>query len=155
MTWKKALLRGLLGAPIGVTIGYAITILISLIVGNESFSPVVPAFQEAVGTQTQAVAVQFILLCLMGFLFALASCIWEVERWSLTRQTVLHFLTITLATLPIAWACRWADHLPGGILGYFGIFFLIYLLIWVSVSLSVRRKIRSANAKLMQREKDR
>lgn len=151
MTWKKALLRGLLGVPIGVTVGYAITVIMSLHFGGGSFSPVVPAMAEAMGAESVAVAAQFGLTCLMGFVFALASCIWEVERWSLLKQTVLHFLSIAPVTLFIAWACRWVDYTPGGLWGYFGIFVAIYAVIYAVEALSVRAKVNAANRKLREK----
>lgn len=148
MTLKKALLRGLIGVPIGVTISYAITILISLGWGGGEYAPVVPALADALGAETTAVALQFGLSCLMGFIFAFASAIWEIERWSLTRQTVCHFLAITLGTLPIAWVCRWAGHIPGGILGYFAIFAAAYAVLWLFITSSIRKKVREVNQKL-------
>lgn len=148
MTWKKAFLRGLLGAPIGVTISYAITIIMSLRYGGGYFSPVVPAMVEALGTESVAVAAQFGLTCLMGFVFALASCIWEVEGWSLLRQTLLHFCSITPVTMLIAWACRWAEYTPGGLWGYFRIFVVIYVVIYGIEMLGARAKVRAANRKL-------
>ncbi len=151
MTGKKALRRGLVGIPVGVFIGYSITVITSLIWGQGRYSPVVPAFQEAVGAQSAAVALQWLLCCVMGFVFAAASCIWEVERWSLTRQTVLHFLAVSLTMLPIVLACRWAAFIPGGILGYFGVFIAIYAAIWLITTLSVRRQVRAANRKLRGR----
>ena len=137
MTWKKALLRGLLGVPIGVTIGYGITVAMSLWFGDGSFSPVVPALTEAMGSEAAATAVQFLLMCLMGFVFALASCLWEVERWSLLRQTVLHFLALSSTTLLVAGVCRWAEYTPGGLWGYLGLFLLLYAVLYVFISLHV------------------
>lgn len=151
MTLKKALLRGLVGVPIGVCIGYSVTVLISLIWGGGYYAPVVPAFQEAVGTQSAAVALQWLLCCLVGFVFAAASSIWEVERWSLTRQTVLHLLATSLTMLPVVLICRWAAFIPGGVLGYFGVFIAIYAAIWLATTLSVRRGVRAANQKLEER----
>ena len=148
MTWKKALLRGLLGVPIGVTIGYGITVAMSLWFGDGSFSPVVPALTEATGSEAAATAVQFLLMCLMGFVFALASCLWEVERWSLLRQTVLHFLALSSTTLLVAGVCRWAEYTPGGLWGYLGFFLLLYAVPYVSISLHVRRRVRAANRRL-------
>ncbi len=151
MTWKKALLRGLMGVPIGVTIGYGITVVMDLSFGGGKFSPVVPAMAEAFGAESVAVAAQFGLLCLMGFVFAFASCIWEVERWSLLKQTVLHFCLIAPTTLFIAWVCRWAEYTPGGLWGYFGIFVVIYVVIFVIEMLAARAKVRAANRKLKEK----
>lgn len=148
MTLKKALLRGLAGIPIGVFVGYTITLILSLFWGQGRYSPVVPAVVETVGSEIGAVALQYVLLCLMGFLYALASCIWSVEHWSLTRQTVCHFLAITLGTLPIVLICRWAEYMPGGILGYFGIFGVVYAVLWLALTMSTRREIREVNRKI-------
>lgn len=151
MTWKKAILRGFMGAPIGVTISYAITIVTALAFGGGQFSPVVPAMAEAMGSEINAVTLQFGLTALMGFVFALASCIWEVEQWGILIQTLLHFCTIAPVTLFIAWVCHWADYTPGGLWGYFGIFAVIYTVIYIAVTLSARAKIRRANQKLSGR----
>lgn len=151
MTLKKALLRGLIGIPIGATISYAITIIISLGWGQGWYSPVVPAFMDTVGSQSGAVALQFALSCLMGFAFAMASAIWDIETWSLTRQTVCHFLVITLGMMPVVWACHWADYTPGGLLGYFGFFALAYIVVWFILTASTRKKVREVNRKLNER----
>ncbi len=148
MTRKKAFLRGVIGIPIGVTIGYGITVVMSLRFGGGSFSPVVPAMVEAFGAESVAVAAQFGLMCLMGFVFAFASCAWEVEEWSLLKQTVLHFCTITPTAMFVAWACRWAEYTPGGMWGYFGIFVVIYVTIFVIEMLAARAKVKGANEKL-------
>ncbi len=155
MTWKKALLRGAVGIPIGVTIGYGITVVMALVFGGGRFSPVVPAMTEAFGTESAAVAVQFGLMCVMGFVFAIASCIWEVERLSLLKQTVLHFCSITPTTLFVAWVCHWADYTPGGLWGYFSIFVVIYVVIFVMEMLGAREKVKRANEKLSEEKEGR
>lgn len=151
MTLKKALLRGVLGAPLGVFIGYTITVLISLGWGQGWYAPVVPALTETMGSEIGAVTLQYMLSALMGFAFAFASAIWEIERWSLARQTVCHFVAITLGTLPIAWVCHWADNVPGGIWGYFGIFAIAYVVIWLVLTTAIRKKVRQVNQKLQGR----
>lgn len=151
MTLKKALLRGLVGIPIGVFISYTITVVLSLGWGQGYYAAAVPAFVETVGTESGAVGLQYLLACLMGFVFATASAIWEVERWSLTRQTVLHFFALSLGMFPAVWLCRWAEYTPGGILGYFGIFIAIYVVLWFVITTSTRKKVREVNQKLQGR----
>ncbi len=151
MTLKKALLRGLIGIPLMVTLSYAITITTSLLWGDGHYSPVIPAFVDAVGSESGAVALQFLLTALMGFDFAAASALWQLERWSLAAQTVCHFSLISLGTLPVAWICQWTEYIPGGLLSYFGIFAAIYLVIWLSIAAAMRRKVRAVNQKLKSR----
>lgn len=153
MTFKKALRRGLVGIPIGVFISYAITIVLSLFWGEGWYAPVVPAVTAVVGTEIGAVTLQFGLSCLMGFAFAFASCIWDIETWSLTRQTVCHFLAISLGALPIAGALHWADSVPGGLLGYFGFFAAGYAVVWLVLTASTRKKVREVNQKLREGQK--
>ena len=88
---KKALLRGLIGFPIGVTIGYAISILSSLAYADGKYSSVVPGMSEQFGSEITAVAVQFILCGLMGGAFAAMSAIWENDRLSLAAQSAINF----------------------------------------------------------------
>ncbi len=47
--WKKAGLRALVGAPIGLAYTTVITIIISLAMGGGQYYPVVPELTEVVG----------------------------------------------------------------------------------------------------------
>lgn len=69
----------------------------------------------------------------------------------LAAQTVCHFVAITLGTLPVAWACHWADNVPGGIWGYFGMFAIAYVVIWLVLTTAIRKKVRQVNQKLQGR----
>ena len=52
---KKLLLRGALGFPIGIAIGYVITICISLMWAGGYYSPCAPELAEALGNEISAV----------------------------------------------------------------------------------------------------
>ncbi len=145
---KKVFLRGLVGFPIGVTIGHAITIVISLVWADGYYSPCVPELAQAVGGEIYAVALQAVLCGLLGTGFAAASVIWEVERWGLVKQTGLYFLVISLLMMPIAYATYWMDHSVRGFLGYFGIFALIFAAIWVVEWLVGRHNVKKLNSHL-------
>ena len=55
---RKILLRGMLGFPIGVAIGYFITIIISLIWAGGYYSPCVPDLISIMGNEIYAVLLQ-------------------------------------------------------------------------------------------------
>ena len=93
---KKLLLRGALGFPIGIAIGYVITICISLVWAGGYYSPCVPELAEALGSEIGAVALQALLCGLLGAGFAASSVIWEMESWSIARQTGVYFFIISL-----------------------------------------------------------
>ena len=142
--WKKAVLRGLLGIPMGVFIGYTVTILISLTVGDGVYTPAVPALIEEYG-EMGAVGLQYLLAALLGGACAAGSVIWQIEDWSILKQTTVHFFVLSLSMLPIAYTARWMEHTGAGALLYFGIFAGLYLLIWLIQYLFWRYRIGRIN----------
>jgi hypothetical protein len=149
MTLKKAFRRGFLGAPLGVFLGYTITIFIALVnpSGGEYY-PVVPQLANQMNGEVAAVVLQYLLMAIMGFGYAVSSSVYEVERWGIAKQTIVHFLIMTISTFPIAYACYWMEHSLFGILTYVGIFMGFYLVIWISQMYFWGRRIRRINEKL-------
>lgn len=145
---KKILLRCLIGAPIGLAISTLITIIISLTVGDGNYYPVVPELVSDCGDEMNAVLLQALLSLLYGAAWAGASVIWEMENWSILLQTVTHLVICSLATFPIAYFMRWMKHTASGILLYFGIFFAIYLIIWLSQYSSMKKRVEEINRKI-------
>lgn len=145
---KKLILLGLLGFPVGITLGLAITLLISWIIGDGIYYPVVPDFARAMGGELRAMTLQTLLCGLMGSGFAMASLIWKVEYWSLARQTGLYFAAVCGLMLPIAYVSNWMEHSVGGVLSYCGIFLGVFAIVWVSQYLVWRGRIRRINDKI-------
>lgn len=145
--WKKAGLRALIGAPVGLAISTAITIIISFAVGDGKYYAVVPELTKDFGTEIHAVLIQALCSMLYGSAFAGASVIWDSD-WSLTKMTVVHLLICSTATFPIAYLMRWMEHTTGGVLRYFGIFMLIYLTIWISQYVKMKRNVSVINKKV-------
>ena len=145
---KKVLLRCLFGAPIGLAIGTVITIIISLTVGDGVYYAVVPELIRDCGSEINAVVFQSILSLIYGAAWAGASVIWENERWSILKQTVIHLIICSAATFPIAYFARWMPHNANGVLLYFGIFVVIYIVIWLSQYSSMKKKVQQINERL-------
>ena len=122
---KKVILRSLIGAPIGLSISFIITLIISVIINKGEYYPVVPQLTALCGNELNAVVIQTICSLLYGAAFGGASVIWEIENWSLLKQTVIHCLVISVTTLPIAYCMYWMPHSFLGIAGYIVIFFFI------------------------------
>lgn len=148
---KKVLLRCLLGAPLGLAISNLITIVISLTAGDGRFYPVVPDLITDCGNEMNAVLLQAVCSLLYGAAWAGASAVWDNERWSLLRQTITHLLVCSLATFPIAYFMRWMPHNTQGVLLYFGIFFGIYLLIWVVQYVILKKRVRQINDRFKEK----
>lgn len=142
---KKLIQRGLLGFPIGIAIGYVITILISIILGQGRYVSVRPELIEALGNEVNAVVVQTVLCAVMGAGLAMASVIWEIDKWSLAKQSGIYFAIACAVMLPIAYVANWMQHSLGGVLSYFGIFTAIFVVVWIGQYLSWKSKIRKMN----------
>ena len=139
--------RCLVGAPIGLAISYLITIFISLIIGDGSYYSAKPELIAECGSEMNAVVYQMIASLLYGAAFGGASVVWETD-WSITRQTVVHLVICSGATLPTAWLMHWMDHSAAGVASYFGIFFAIYFCIWLGLYFGARKNVASLNRKI-------
>lgn len=137
-----------MGIPIGISIGYVITVLISVSLGDGLYHPVVEELEKSCRSEVNAVVVQTIFCGIMGFGISVGTIIWEVEHWSLMKQTILHFLLTSLCILPIAYFMHWMTHSISGVLSYFGIFFGFYIIIWLAQYLSLKKKVKAMNHKI-------
>ena len=104
---KQFIMRFLIGMPIGLLICYFITLFISIGVGDGNFYPVQTELTNLCKSQLNAVIVQTIAGMIYGGMWGGASVIWEVDSWSLTRQTVTHLIVISVISFPIAYVMRW------------------------------------------------
>lgn len=145
---KKIVVRCLIGAPIGLAISTLITIVISLIIGDGCFYPVVPELTADCGTEIMAVLLQSICSLLYGAAWGGASIIWEMDNWSVLRQTATHLVICSLATFPLAYFMYWVEHSIGGFLRYSAIFFAIYFFIWISQYMAIKKQVRQLNSKV-------
>ena len=121
---KKMITRSLLGFPIGIAIGYFITILGSLAWANGDYSPCAPELT--------------------------ASVIWEIDTWSMVKQTGIYFSIISAVMLPTAYFAYWMEHSVIGFVIYFGIFIFIFAGIWISMYVTGKSNVRKMNQKLSQ-----
>lgn len=145
---KKVLLRGVFGFPLGIAIGYVITILISLKWGQGYYSPCVPELIDCMGSEINAVIVQTVLCGLLGAAFGASSIIWEIDSWSIVKQTGVYFTITSIVMLPFAYVMFWMEHSVKGFLSYFGIFAAIFIFIWLIQYLIGKYTVTKMNSKL-------
>ena len=119
---------GLLG---GIVISYLITIGISLAIGDGSYYPCVPSLIERFGSEVTAIIIQTVLSAVLGAGFAGSSIIWEMDKWSLLKQTSIYFGIVSVLMMTVAYICEWMEHSVKGILSYFAIFFAIFIVVWI------------------------
>lgn len=122
--------------------------MISLIEGEGQYYPVVPALVTEAGTEMMAVLWQYLLAGLSGMGAAAASVVWEADDWSILKQTVVHFLILSLSFLPVAYFCHWMTHTVTGVATYFLIFIAAYVVIWFALYTYWKKNVRSINDRL-------
>ena len=142
---KKIIQRGLLGFPLGIAIGFVVTVLISICAADGSFYPVTPELIETMGNELNAVILQTALCGIMGAGFAMASVIWEIDSWSLMKQSGVFFAITCAVMLPIAYIANWMKHSIPGILSYVGVFIGIFIFVWLVQYFILKNKIKKMN----------
>lgn len=145
---KKILLRAISGLPIGLSIGYLITIAISLIWADGYYASCVPALAETMGSEINAVILQAILFIILGMGFGGCSVIWEIEDWGIAKQTGIYFLIVSLIMMPIAYITYWMEHSFWGVVSYFGIFAFIFAIVWAIQYVRAKHNIKKMNEKM-------
>ena len=128
---KKVVLRGLLGFPLGIAMGYVITILISLVAGGGNYYPVAPELMDGFRNEINAVVFQTVLCGILGVSFAASSTIWEMERWSIAKQTGLYLMITSCVMLPIAYLAHWMERTLLGFVFYYAVFLVVFFIIWL------------------------
>lgn len=149
---KKIVLRSLLGFPLGLALGYMITIIISLILADGYYNPCVPELTTTMGSEINAVLLQAFLCGVLGSGFGAASVIWEMEDWGLVKQTGIYFLIVSVIMMPIAFVTHWMEHSMKGILSYFGVFFIIFAAIWMIQYAIAKHNVKKMNHVLYKKK---
>lgn len=134
-----------IGFPIGIAIGVVITLIISACIGDGFYYPVTPELINSMGNELNAIILQNVLCGIIGSGFAMASVIWDIDSWSLAKQSAIYFLIACIIMFPIAYITNWMKHSIAGVLSYVGIFVVIFVIAWLVQYLSWKRKIKRMN----------
>ena len=145
---KTMIKRSVIGFPIGIAVGYLITIVISLCWAKGFYSPCVPQLISVMGNEINAVILQTLLCGLLGTGAAAGSVVWENEHWSIVKQTGIYFLLLSAFMMPVAYFNYWMEHSVRGFVSYFGIFLLIFVMIWIIQFIIGKNNVYKMNTNL-------
>ena len=145
---KEFIKRAIMGFVYGVFIGQTIVILESLSAGNGNFYPVSPYLVQHASSTLAAVIIQYFITGLIGISFSAGTLIFEIDKWSITAQTALHFVVTLAGMLFAGFVCGWFPHKVSGVLVWFVVFVVIYVIMWISFSLYFRRQTKKINEAL-------
>ena len=74
--------------------------------------------------------------------------IWEIDSWSLAKQSAIYFVIISAVMLPIAYSANWMKHSAAGVISYIGVFAAIFVTVWLTQYFSWKAKIKKINARV-------
>lgn len=144
---KKACIRAASGFAYGILIGQSVSIMISLGFGDGTYHAVIPEFSALFNTEITAVIVQMILRGILGAAFAATSIIFEMEKWSILKQYVLHFFITAAFWVPIVYFC-WMPRNAGGVLIFLANFVGVYAIIWLVQYFIAKNDVKKINEKI-------
>lgn len=98
------------GAAAGILIGYFVTLIVSICIGDGEYMPVMPALSERCSTPLQAVLLQTFYTAVIGIVFAVAGMLFLIERWSFLKQCIVHFGSTVILYLPFSVMCWFPLH---------------------------------------------
>lgn len=110
---KEVFFRLFAGFAFGELIGNVVTLIISAAFGTGRFYPVMPFLAAHFQTELQAVTAQFLMMGLIGVVFAEGSLVFYIDRWSTLKQYVVHFVITAAFYLPFMTICWMPQNLRG------------------------------------------
>ncbi|MDQ0219796.1 DUF3021 domain-containing protein [Peribacillus cavernae] len=83
------------------------------------------------------------LLC--SWFFTTATLLFEIDKWSLLSQTILHFMIVSILYFFLSFLVGWIPFSLNGLSAGIGIFILLYVIIWIIFYLYFRFQVKSLN----------
>lgn len=132
---KTILMRSMLGIMFGSFLALVTTFSV-IYFGNKEVLDAAMFVKNAAGS----------VLC--GWLFAVASLLFENEKFSLPVKTALHFAAVSVLYCIIAFVTEWFPFTWMGFVSMLGIFVAFYMIIWLSFYMYFRKQAAKLNEDL-------
>lgn len=138
----------LIGAIGGIVIGYLMALGFSTFFNTTYLFPSNPTFVSHWSSPLAATQLSTLLWILIGEAWAFSSWLFEIETWSITKQTIAHCLCSYLGMTPLAILCGW---FPLNV-RWFGFYTLVYtgayIGLWLIEMALARIKVIQLNQQL-------
>lgn len=145
---KKIVSRVLYSFPIGISCSVGISLFLSLLFGEGKYYPFAASLVSFTGSEVKAMLLQTMLSGILGSVFGGMSFIWEIERWSILKQTAVYFLSVSIPMMGISYLLYWMEHSLNGFLLYFLIFVMVFFVVWLFNFAIYWFKVRRINEEL-------
>lgn len=150
---KNIVSRIIGGFVIGVVLGQLIQFIISVNVSPGSYMAVVPEFRALFESEITAVFMQVMLTGLIGTTFATSALIFEIEKWSMLKQYLIHFCITSLVWLPtvmLLWMPKEVKNFVIFIISFIG----TYLITWMIQYRESKRSIEKINLAIQKQRRE-
>lgn len=146
--------RQITTAAIGLLYGAVLVNIITLLINYMLVGEWLICMPELTNSMsmTRAVILQTVLGGLFGMVSYGGACVFEIEKWSLLRSSLVHYLMILISYLIVGKVLYWYSFDVISILILSVIILLVYAAIWWTMYLSWKRKVCGMN-KLMEEYK--
>ena len=145
---KKIVSRVLYSFPIGISCSVGISLFLSLLFGEGKYYPFAASLVFFTGSEVKAMLLQTMLSGILGSVFGGMSFVWEIERWSILKQTAVYFLSVSIPMMGISYLLYWMEHSLNGFLLYFLIFVMAFFVVWLFNFAIYWFKVRRINEEL-------
>ena len=140
--------RGIRGIGISIFVMNCVQCAISLILHDGAFYAVPQKLIMARGSELDAGVFQFVVNALFGFVYGIATSIWEHGSWGIAKQVAIHFVLTCSMYLLAGWFCFWYEHTMHGVLMGALIFFGIYVIVWLVIMRWQHVQLKKINKKI-------
>lgn len=137
------------GFCVGVTIGTAVSTVVSYCIGENRYIAVMPQLSANFKNEINAVLIQNILCGFIGALFAESSLIFFTEKPSFLTQCIIHFAVTAIFYLPFVYLCYTPIDLKTVMFMLFNILFS-YALTWLLQYRRYKKNIKMLNKKISE-----
>lgn len=112
-----------------------------------------PYLADHFDTEIAGVIIQYFITGILGAGFAAGSLIFEMDKWSLLKQTVLHFLISSIIMYFAGFFCGWFPHNLVSTIIWFAVFIVIYIIFLISFYTYFKKKTKEINEKIGEVQK--
>lgn len=126
---KSILSRIVGGFVIGILIGQVVQVLISFQVGQGTYLPVLDNFRAYFSNETTAFITQITLTGSIGVVFATSSLVFEIAKWGVLKQYMIHFCITSIVWVPIV-MLLWPPETFKNVIMILISFLVTYILTW-------------------------
>lgn len=157
MSTKKAVITTLyIGFSLGFMVGVVMTsVITTLVISDGNIHFVTPGFMKFIGNPLAAFIIHSLVCGILGTIMLGSAYIYEIDRWTLLKATIIHFIVIVISFYLTVFFLRWfAPTNIKAIITSLIIFIVTYTIIWLIMYLSYKSQIKEINQNLKIKKRD-